>query len=360
MNKLLMSKNGPAITGLILGVIAAFLVKLGNPGNMGFCVACFTRDIAGALGLHRAAVVQFLRPEIPGFILGAFGSALFFGEYRPRGGSSPLVRLGLGFFAMIGALVFLGCPWRAYLRLAGGDWNAISGIAGLIVGVCVGIAFLYRGFSLGAARPCPKWAGSVMPLFALAILALLYFRPLFGPEGTGPVFFSDKGPGSMHAPVLISLAAGLAVGFLAQRSRFCTVGAIRDFVMLRDSHLLKGILAFIAAAFVTNMALGQFKAGFEGQPVAHTMQLWNFLGMVLSGLAFTLAGGCPGRMLIMSGEGDNDAGVFFAGMLLGAAFAHNFSLASSGAGVGAFGIPATITGLVFCLAVGGLFMNRLD
>lgn len=360
MNKILMSKNGPAITGLILGVIAALLVRLGNPGNMGFCVACFTRDIAGAMGLHRAAIVQYLRPEIPGFILGAFASSLFYGEYRPRGGSSSVVRFTLGFFSMIGALVFLGCPWRAYLRLAGGDWNAIAGIAGLVAGVVVGICFLRRGFSLGAARPCPKWSGLVMPLIALAILALLFFRPLFGAEDTGPIFFSDSGPGSMHAPVLISLAAGLVVGYLAQRSRFCTVGAIRDLIMLRDSYLFKGIVAFVLAAFATNLALGQFKPGFEGQPVAHTMQLWNFFGMVLSGLAFTLAGGCPGRMLIMSGEGDNDAGVFFIGMLMAAAFAHNFRLASSGAGVGAYGIPATIIGLIFCLAVGGLFMNRLD
>ena len=153
-----MSKNGPAIAGLILGVIAALLVKFGNPGNMGFCVACFTRDIAGAFGLHRAAVVQYLRPEIAGFILGAFASALAFAEYRPRGGSSPMVRFALGFFAMIGALVFLGCPWRAYLRLAGGDWNAIAGIAGLIAGIGIGVWFLYNGFSLGAARPTPKAA----------------------------------------------------------------------------------------------------------------------------------------------------------------------------------------------------------
>lgn len=360
MNRLLMSKNGPAIAGLIIGVMAALLVRFGNPGNMGVCVACFTRDVAGALGLHRAAVVQYLRPELAGFVLGSFASALLFKEYRPRGGSSPMVRFGLGFFAMIGALVFLGCPWRAYLRLAGGDFNAFAGIAGLIVGVAIGIAFLYRGFSLGAARQNPKAAGFIMPVIVLAMLALLIIKPLFGAEGAGPIFFSEKGPGSMHAPLFISLGVGLIVGYLAQRSRFCTVGAIRDLIMLKDAHLFKGIVAFTAAAFVANMVLGQFKPGFENQPIAHTMQLWNFLGMVLSGLAFTLAGGCPGRMFIMSGEGDADAGVFIMGMLVGAAFAHNFSLASSGAGVGAFGIPATIIGLVFCFAVGGLFLNKVD
>ena len=360
MNRLLMSKNGPAIAGLIIGVLAALLVHFGNPGNMGVCVACFTRDVAGALGLHRAAVVQYLRPELAGFVLGSFASALLFKEYRPRGGSSPMVRFGLGFFAMIGALVFLGCPWRAYLRLAGGDYNAFAGIAGLVAGVAIGIAFLYRGFSLGAARSNPKAAGLVMPILALALLALLVIKPLFGAEGTGPIFFSEKGPGSMNAPLMISLVTGLIVGYLAQRSRFCTVGAIRDLIMLKDGHLFKGIVAFTAAAFVTNMVLGQFKPGFENQPIAHTMHLWNFMGMVLSGLAFTLAGGCPGRMFIMSGEGDADAGIFIMGMLVGAAFAHNFSLASSGTGVGAFGIPATIIGLVFCFAVGGLFLNRVD
>lgn len=360
MNRLLMSKNGPAIAGLIIGVLAALLVHFGNPGNMGVCVACFTRDVAGALGLHRAAVVQYLRPELAGFVLGSFASALLFKEYRPRGGSSPMVRFGLGFFAMIGALVFLGCPWRAYLRLAGGDYNAFAGIAGLVAGVAIGIAFLYRGFSLGAARSNPKAAGLVMPILALALLALLVIKPLFGAEGTGPIFFSEKGPGSMYAPLMISLVTGLIVGYLAQRSRFCTVGAIRDLIMLKDGHLFKGIVAFTAAAFVTNMVLGQFKPGFENQPIAHTMHLWNFMGMVLSGLAFTLAGGCPGRMFIMSGEGDADAGIFIMGMLVGAAFAHNFSLASSGTGVGAFGIPATIIGLVFCFAVGGLFLNRVD
>ncbi|MBW2662989.1 MAG: YedE-related selenium metabolism membrane protein, partial [Deltaproteobacteria bacterium] len=44
--------------GGLIGTLAALLQKLGNPGNMGICVACFERDIAGAIGIHRAAVVQ--------------------------------------------------------------------------------------------------------------------------------------------------------------------------------------------------------------------------------------------------------------------------------------------------------------
>ena len=360
INDILISRWGPAITGAFVGAAASLLVFFGNPGNMGICVACFTRDIAGALGLHRAGVVQYLRPEIPGFILGSFLAAFLSREYRPRSGSSPIVRFFLGFFAMIGALIFLGCPWRAYARLAGGDWNAIAGIGGLAVGIGVGIIFLWNGFSLGRASKSPAWAGAVMPLAAAALLALLFLRPLFGPEGTGPVFFSKTGPGAAAAPVAIALGAGLLVGWMAQKSRFCTVGALRDLIMLRDGHLFSGVAAFLVSAFVVNLLLGQFKPGFEGQPVAHMNHLWNFIGMALSGLAFTLAGGCPGRQFIMSGEGDGDASIFVLGMLVGAGFAHNFALASSGAGVTANGMTATVIGLVFCLAVGGLFRMKMD
>ena len=81
--------TGIVATGLVFGVLAVLLQQSGNPGNMGICVVCFNRDIAGALGFHRAAVVQYLRPEIMGMVLGAFGAALAFGEYKPRGGSAP-------------------------------------------------------------------------------------------------------------------------------------------------------------------------------------------------------------------------------------------------------------------------------
>lgn len=361
VNELLMSRWGPIITGGIVGAIAALLVKLGNPGNMGICVACFTRDIAGALGLHHAAVVQYIRPEIAGFILGSFISALIYREYLPRTGSSPLVRFFLGFFAMIGALVFLGCPWRAYLRLAGGDWNAVPGILGLITGIVIGIMFLWNGYNLGRSYEVKKGAGYIMPVAAVVLMLLLLMAPTFGGGGTaGPVFFSEKGPGAAHAPWMFALAVGLLVGWLAQRSRFCTVGAIRDLVMLKDPHLFNGVMAFIVVAFIVNFALGQFNPGFEGQPVAHTDHLWNFMGMVLAGLCFTLAGGCPGRQFIMSGEGDGDSSIFVLGMLVGAGFAHNFSLASSPKGPGAFGPAATVIGLVFCIAIGFLMRDKFD
>jgi len=329
---------------------------------MGICVACFSRDIAGALGLQRAAVVQYIRPEIIGLVLGALIAALVFREFKPRTGSSPFVRFLLGMFAMFGALVFLGCPWRAYLRLGGGDLNAIFGILGLIAGIWIGSIFMKMGFSLGRSRPAPTAMGWVMPVIMIVLLVLLLVAPQFGRDAdgnpTGPIFFSSSGPGSQHAFWIVSLAVTLVIGFIAQRSRFCTVGAIRDVILVRDARLLWGIIALIVFAFITNLILGQFKAGFADQPVAMTNGWWNFGGMVLAGLAFTLAGGCPGRQLFLSGEGDGDAAVFVAGMVVGAGFAHNFSIASSPAGTGAFGPMTVIVGLVICIIIGLTMRER--
>ena len=345
--------------GLFIGVFAALLQKWGNPGNMGICVACFERDIAGALGLHRAGVVQYIRLEIIGFVMGSLIAAYLFKEYRPRLGSAPIVRFVLGVFAMIGALVFLGCPWRAALRLAGGDGNAILGLLGLIFGIWIGTLFLKKGYNLGRTQATHAAAGWMLPLIMLGFLALLIaFPQIEGQNRSGVLFYSLKGPGFMHAPLLISLGIGLAIGFLAQRSRFCTMGAIRDFVLFRQTHLLLGFTALVAAAFVTNFIVGQFHPGFKGQPVAHTMHIWNFAGMALSGLAFALAGGCPGRQLFLSGEGDGDAAVFVMGMIVGAGFAHNFGLASSPKGVGPYGIEAVIIGLIVCLFIGFTMRKR--
>ena len=117
-------KRNMMLAGLVIGVIASLLVLFGNPKNMGFCIACFLRDTAGALGLHSAEAVQYIRPEIIGLVFGSFLMALAKKEFSPRGGSAPVTRFVLGMFVMIGSLMFLGCPFRMILRLAGGDLNA--------------------------------------------------------------------------------------------------------------------------------------------------------------------------------------------------------------------------------------------
>ena len=352
------SRWGIVLAGAVIGVLAPLLQKLGNPPNMGICVACFERDIAGALGLHRAGVVQYIRPEIIGFVLGALVAASLFGEFKARSGSAPIVRFVLGVFAMIGALAFLGCPWRALLRLTGGDLNAVVGLLGLGMGVAVGVLFLKSGYNLGRSRATHTAVGWIMPVMMMGLLLLRLFAPKV--SDSGAVFFSESGPGAMFAPVAIALGTGLIIGFLAQRTRFCTMGSVRDVILMGDWHLISGVGALLVVAFLTNVIMGQVNFGLFGQPVAHSQHLWNFLGMALAGLAFALAGGCPGRQLFLSGEGDGDAAVFVLGMITGAGLAHNFALAGSPdnvaeglvGGIGPYGMGAVVLGLVVCVVIG--------
>lgn len=348
-DRFLLSRSGPVITGAIAGALGAFLVFFGNPG---FCFSCFTRGLPDVVaGFCGVEAVLHLRPEIPAFVLGAFLSAFSAKEFRPRGGSSPLLRLLLGFFTMVGAKVFLGCTWRAYARLAEGDWNALAGIGGMITGVGAGVYFLRQGFALGRPGKISVRSGGVLPLVACVLLAVLLLRP---------VFFPASGPEMSSAAVALSAVVGLLIGWMAQRSRYCTVAAVRNLVMARDAHLLYGILAFLGASLTMNILLDQFMPGFDNQPLEHTDQLWNFLAMLLLGLASTFAGGCPGRQFVLSGQGDGDAAVFLLGMLAGAFFSCIVPLTGLSEGVTASGMTAVVLGIIFCLAVGFLCRIRME
>ena len=328
-------KTGLLLWGGVLGLVAAALAFMGNPGNMAFCIACFIRDIAGACKLHTAAAVQYMRPEIAGLAAGSFFISLLGKEYRSTSGSSPMIRFLLGVVTMIGALVFLGCPLRMVLRMAAGDWNAYVGLAGFVLGAATGCFFLKKGFSLGRAYDTRKESGYILPAILAVLLLLSILTPLFAA--------SAEGPGSMHAPVFASLAGGLIFGAAAQRSRTCFAGGIRDVILMKNFDLLTVIIGLFAVMTVYNLVTGGFKPGFAGQPVAHTEALWNMAGMYVVGFAAVLAGGCPLRQLILAGQGSGDAAVNVLGMLAGAAFCHNFGLASSSMGT-------TPAGRIMCAA----------
>jgi hypothetical protein len=346
------------VCGALVGAIAVVLVLRGNPRNMGFCIACFQRDIAGALGLHRAAVVQYIRPEIIGIVLGALLASLIFREFRPEGGSAPLLRFFVGMFVMMGALVFLGCPLRMILRLAGGDLNAILALAGFACGIFVGVIFLKTGFDLGRSKRQHQISGWAFPIFMLILLALAITAYKFKPQSEGPIFVSSKGPGSSHAPLFLSLGAGVLVGLLAQRSRLCLMGGTRDLFLAGNTHLLSGFAAILVIAFLGNLLAGKLDFGFSEQPIAHTEHLWNFLGMALVGIGSLIIGGCPLRQLVLAGRGNTDSALAVLGMLIGAACAHNFNMAASPKGVPTWGRIITIAGLAICVLIAALHRQR--
>ena len=339
------------ISGVIVGIVAIVLGLCGNPGNMGFCIACFIRDTAGALGLHQAEAVQYIRPEIIGLVLGAFAIALIRKDFSPQGGSSPILRLIMGICVMVGALIFLGCPLRLVLRIAGGDVNAMIGIIGFVGGILTGIVFLNKGFSLNRSYKQSKIEGAAMPAINVGLLILLLVAPAF-------IFFSESGPGSMHAPWWIALGGALIVGIVAQRTRLCLIGGVRDAFLLKDFSMLFAFVAILLTVFIGNLITGNFHFGLEGQPVAHTEWIWNIAGLYLVGLGSVFLGGCPIRQLILAGSGNSDSGVTVIGFFVGAALVHNFGLASSGAGTTPNGRIAFVVCIIVMFAIGILNIKR--
>lgn len=355
------SKKKLALAGIICGLVAACLAYFGNPANMAFCIACFIRDTAGALGMHSTETVQYARPEIIGLVLGSFIISAATKEYRSMAGSSPMVRFVLGMVLAIGSLVFLGCPLRMIIRMSAGDLNAWVALIGFILGVGTGVIALKKGFSLGRAYVTNRMNGYVMPVLMAGILILALATTLLKS--------SESGPGSMHAPILLSLAGGLIFGAIAQKSRMCFAGSIRDVILMRNFDLLTIIGGFFVVMLIFNIATGRFTAAFDTPGIiAHSEHLWNILGMYAVGFAAVLAGGCPLRQLILAGQGSSDSAVTVLGMFAGAALAHNFGLAASGTALNAetqevvagsvplYGKAAVIICIAACVVIA--FLNK--
>jgi len=232
----------------------------------------------------------------------------------------------LGFAMMVGALIFLGCPLRMMLRIAAGDLNAVVGFVGFVVGIFIGVFFLNRGYSLGRTQDVAKTDGLLMPVISLILLVVLLVAP-------SVLRLSEAGPGSMRAPIIVALGMGLLMGGIGFVSRMCFVGGIRDAVLFKSFGMLGAFIALIVTVFVGNLIFGSFNLGFYGQPVAHSMWVWNVAGMMLVGLCAVLAGGCPLRQVVLAGSGNSDSAITVIGMIAGAAFAHNFDMAASPMGV---------------------------
>ncbi len=320
------------------------LVQWGNPKNTGVCVSCFLEGISGSIGLHSNNRMMYIRPEIIGFVLGAFLLAFVTKDFRSVGGSSPMTRFLLGFFTIVGSAVFMGCPIKLLFRLSAGDLTGLAALLGLVAGVWVGILFMREGFYLGDEAPMNKMNAWIIPLLMVLFLIFVVVTPFFITEST-------RGPGAVYAPLWIALTVGLVLGALTQRSRFCIVGSLRNYLLANDKSLMVGIVLMIVFAIITSIATGQFHMGMNDQPGSHLSHEWSFMGMFLTGFASVLLGGCPYRQLILAGEGNVDSGVATLGMIVAAGVVHSWYLASSTAGPTFNGKIAVLVGIVFCFVL---------
>jgi len=347
-------------TGAFIGLAGVMLSYYGNPASTGFCVSCFMENIAGSLGLHGNIRMQFIRPEIIGFVLGSFLISVYKKDFRSISYGSSLLRFFVGILLIVGCSIFIGCPVKMVFKMAAGDLTALIGLGGLVTGVFIGLKFLEGGFRIGRATDTPKANGYLVPGLMFLLLVFLLIKPPF-------IFMSIKGAGALYAPIYLSLIAGLIVGALAQRSGFCITGGIARIFLWgprevlgcpKSTALLMSIVSFFMVALVASLLTGQFSLGVHGQPSSNESYGWSFLGMLMVGFGSILIKGCPLRQLISAGQGDTDAGAAVLGMLTGAALVQNWGLGGNAAGTPYEGKMAVVIGLSMLFVIGLLYRER--
>jgi uncharacterized protein len=125
---------------------------------------------------------------------------------------------------------------------------------------------------------------------------------------------------------LSSLALGVIVGYLGQRSRMCSIGGLRDYVLVRDTGLLRGAAALLVTAWVafavvrlistSDMGHGLIAAGTTPSGLRAVIAI--AVGAVVLGFVATLSGACPLRQHVLAGQGRVGAWSFLAGFYLAA------------------------------------------
>jgi hypothetical protein len=123
---------------------------------------------------------------------------------------------------------------------------------------------------------------------------------------------------------LATLVVGFIVGYLGQRSRMCTIGGLRDYVLVRDTGLLKGVGAMLVTSWLAFGAVRLFDGGGLGheiivaatKPSGMAAVAALIVGGLVLGFVATLSGACPLRQHVLAGQGRIGAWSFLAGFYL--------------------------------------------
>ncbi len=121
---------------------------------------------------------------------------------------------------------------------------------------------------------------------------------------------------------LATLAVGILIGYLGQRSKFCTISGIRDFIMLKDSYRFKGLIGIIAGGAIGYTTFWLIGGDIAGFPIGFNFDstgllIVGILGSVGLGFFCVFAEGCPFRQHVMAAEGKGSALLFLLGFYLG-------------------------------------------
>lgn len=138
--------------------------------------------------------------------------------------------------------------------------------------------------------------------------------------------------GEANAAAVVGLLGGIALGLAARIGRFCTLGAIEDYLYGSDDRRLRMWAVAIGVAIIgTHLAMSADI--FDASQSAYLDRQWNPLGTIIGGLLFgygmALSGNCGYGALARLGGGDLRSFVIVVVMGLSAYFVMSGPLAST-------------------------------
>jgi hypothetical protein len=106
-----------------------------------------------------------------------------------------------------------------------------------------------------------------------------------------------------------TFAISIVLGLVVNKTNFCTMGAVSDWVNMNDTGRMRSWLFAIAVAILGVVALeslGLVQAGSAFPPYRSSQLIWaeNLLGGLIFGIGMTLASGCGNKTLIRIGGGN--------------------------------------------------------
>lgn len=121
-------------------------------------------------------------------------------------------------------------------------------------------------------------------------------------------------PGLVAQVLWASFGLAVVFGAIAQRTHFCTMGAVADIVNMGDWARMRMWLLAIGVAMVgfnAMVAAGWVQAGQTIYAGNRVIWLSNLLGGLLFGFGMVLASGCGSKTLVRIGEGSLKSLVVF-------------------------------------------------
>ncbi len=293
----------PMTGGILLAVLAIYMFAWHRPwGIVGgirnwadwlfYSIGLFDLDDPPAHPLYYSSSVMDL-----GLLAGAWISAVIAREFGFR--VPPVLELWKGLFAGIlmgvGATLAYGCNvggfYSACQNLAA---NGLTMMVGLILGVVVGLKYLYwemEHFTPGP--PGPTFLDKLPPALGfIGIIGLIVAAYAYAG--------SDVDDADLMAGYLL---IGAGIGFVFHRSRLCMVNGFREPFMTGEAAMGKAVAVSVIIGTLGIAIMKYMDLRPEEMYVVPAFWWGSLVGGFIFGAAMVVAGGCGSGSLWRVAEG---------------------------------------------------------